>query len=80
MTADTGVSVPDILKIYGLFPIDTNYGNDGIWVRNYGKRRPFTGGYAAYGSFAGPAALYLINPASYAFWGFGARLAFVYLS
>ncbi len=80
MTADTGVTVPDILKIYGLFPIDTNYGNDGIWVRNYGKRRPFAGGDANGGSLAGPAALYLGSPASSAGWNVGARLAFVYLS
>lgn len=80
INADTGITVPDILKIYGLFPVDTNYGNDGFWLRNYGVRRPYAGGVAVLGSNAGPAALILSDPASYALWNIGARLAFVYLS
>lgn len=76
-TADVGVTVPDILKQYGLFPIDSDHGGDGLWVRNYGVRRPLVGGAWAYGSNAGVCSLALHNPASAVAWHFGARLAFV---
>lgn len=46
-----------------------------LWVRNYGDRFPFRGGYWAYGSDAGLGALYLANARSVANFGIGFRPA-----
>ncbi|WDU82265.1 hypothetical protein [Caloramator sp. Dgby_cultured_2] len=77
LSAASGITIPNILKYYALFPVDNSHGGDGLWVRNYGKRRPLVGGSASGGSSAGVFALFLFSPASIADWAFGARLAFV---
>lgn len=77
LTAASDVAIPNILKYYGLFPIDSNHGGDGLWIRNYGVRRPLVGGSAVNGSPAGVFALHLAYPASDAAWNIGARLAYV---
>tara|TARA_R110001606_G_scaffold348622_1_gene498196 strand:+ start:10559 stop:12106 length:1548 start_codon:yes stop_codon:yes gene_type:complete len=46
-----------------------------LWVRNYGDRFPFRGGYWAYGSDAGLGALYLANARNVANYGIGFRPA-----
>jgi hypothetical protein len=44
LTAKEGVSIPDILKILNLFPIDANYQSETVFVCNYGTRVLFAGG------------------------------------
>ena len=79
LTAKSGVSVPQILKAYGLFPVDAELGGDGFWVRNYGERLPLRGGSWWNTSGAGVFALNLNNPRGYSNWNVGFRAAFVSL-
>jgi sulfatase modifying factor 1 len=45
LTADTGITVPAILKALALFPIATSgLGDDKIFIRNNGERIPLRGG------------------------------------
>lgn len=74
--AATGVTIPNILKYYGLFPIDSDHGGDGHYMRNSGERCPLVGGGWSNASFAGVCFLNLNNLRSYADTGIGARLAF----
>ena len=71
------VNVPDILKQYGLFPIDSNHGADYLYVRNYGERLPIRGGAWGSASFAGVFALYLYILRSNSSTDIGSRAAFV---
>ncbi|NNG67357.1 SUMF1/EgtB/PvdO family nonheme iron enzyme [Caldanaerobacter subterraneus] len=75
----SGLSVANILKLLGIVPIDSNYKNGGLWVRNYGERLPFRGGSWDYGSYAGLFALALFDPRSYAYVHVGFRSAYVNL-
>lgn len=59
ITADTGVSVPNILKQLCLFPTSSNHGGDNWWIRNYGERLPLVGAYWYSGSRAGVFAVIL---------------------
>ena len=59
LAAQSGVTVPTLLKALGIAPIDAQHGGDGLWVRNYGERLPFRGGYWSYGASAGVFALNL---------------------
>ncbi len=59
ITADTGVSVPDILKQLKIFPISSNHGGDRWWIRNYGERLAYVGGHWGLGSTAGVFAVFL---------------------
>lgn len=77
LAADAGVSVPDILTRYGLFPIDNNHGSDGLYVRNYGERLPFRGGGWAAASRAGVCAMSLSDHRANSSASLGSRGAFV---
>ena len=79
LTAKSGVSVPQILKAYGLFPVDAELGGDGLWVRNYGERLPLRGGYWFSGATAGDFALTLKYARSNVDLDVGFRAAFVNL-
>lgn len=71
-----GVTIPNILKWYGLFPIDSDHGGDGHYMRNSGERLPLVSGCWYDGSGAGVCYLYLSFLRSGTSTGFGARLAF----
>lgn len=77
LSADTGVNAPNILKQYGLFPIDSNHASDGLYVRNYGERLPMRGGSWSYSSDAGVFSLYLLYRRSHSHTSIGSRAAFV---
>lgn len=78
LTAKSGVSVPQILKAYGLFPVDAELGGDGFWCRNYGERLPLRGGsYWDYQGRAGVFALDLTGPRAHSTADVGFRAAFV---
>lgn len=58
LAAKSGVTVPELLKVLGLFPLEANgHDGDGLWVRNYGERLPLRGGAWGYTSWAGVFAL-----------------------
>jgi hypothetical protein len=75
--AQTGVTVPDLLKYLGLFPVDSAHGGDGLWMRNTGERLPIRGGFWNYGADAGVFALNLSHPRSHAGALIGFRAAYV---
>lgn len=75
--AQTGVTVPDLLKYLGLFPVDSAHGGDGFWMRNAGERLPFRGGDWNDGAIAGVFALDLGIPRSVAYANVGFRAAYV---
>lgn len=77
LAAEAGVTVPNLLKLLGIAPIDSGHGGDGLWVRNYGERLPFRGGSWVYGSSAGVFALYLSNARSHSGGSIGFRAAFI---
>lgn len=78
LTADAGVSVPDILKQLALFPVTSNYKGDRRRIRNYGERLAYIGGRSwGDGSSAGVFALDLYNPRSSASHDLGFRPALV---
>lgn len=77
LTAQTGVTVPDLLKWLAVFPADSgDHGGDLLSVRNYGERVAIRGGGWGSGSDAGVFALDLIYPRSGAGWLRGFRPAF----
>ena len=51
--AASGVVVPDMLKLLGLFPLDTNHDGDIVYARNNGERLPRRGGSWSYRENAG---------------------------
>lgn len=73
VNAAAGVSIPAIMKSLLLAPSLTAGGT--LYLRNYGKRYPLRGGSFANAGLAGPGALDLYRPASYASSIFGARPA-----
>lgn len=77
ITADTGVSVPDILKQLKLFPISSNHGGDRWWIRNYGERLAYVGGDWINGSYAGVFAVSLAYPRTNADISLGFRPALI---
>ena len=79
LTAKSGVNVPQILKAYGLFPVDNSLNGDGFWVRNYGERLPLRGGCMWDSSRAGVFALNLLDRRSRSNLYVGFRAAFVSL-
>lgn len=79
LTAKAGVSVPQILKAYGLFPVDNQLNDDRFWCRNYGERLPLRGGSWNWAASAGVFALTLNEARSRAVAHFGFRAAFVSL-
>lgn len=73
LVADTGITVPAILKRLGLAPSLTLSG--AAYMRNIDQRYPLRGGSWIYGSNAGLGALALTGSASYAHSSLGGRLA-----
>lgn len=80
LTADSGIAVPEILKVLGLYPYGTkdNHG-DYFYMRNIGERLPFRGGSFMTTSKSGVFALDLINPRTHSADNVGFRSAFVNL-
>jgi len=77
VTADTGVTVPNLLKLLGIFPIDTDHGADGCYIRNYGERVALFGGLWLHGSGAGVFSVDLNDARSLSSGAVGLRPAFV---
>jgi hypothetical protein len=78
LTANTGITIPAILKAYSLFPITSSgLGDDKLWVRNYNERVCLAGGRWNDGANDGVFALNLNVPRSYLAWDIGFRPAFV---
>jgi hypothetical protein len=77
LAAEAGVTVPNLLKLLGIAPIDSDHGGDGLWVRNYGERLPIRGGAWHNGSLAGVFTLHLIDTRSYSGRYLGFRAAFI---
>jgi len=77
MATETGVTIPSLLKLLGLAPVDSSHGADGFWMRNVSERLPCRGGCWNYGSAAGVFALNLSNPRSNSGSNRGFRAAFV---
>ncbi|WP_198589131.1 SUMF1/EgtB/PvdO family nonheme iron enzyme [Mycobacteroides abscessus] len=77
VAAEAGVTIPDIMKQLGLFPLDASHGGDYMYARNNGERLPLRGGRWSDGSPAGVFALLLINPRSSSTDHIGFRSAFV---
>lgn len=72
-----GVTIPNLLKLLGLAPVDASHGADGMWTRNTGERLPFRGGRWDSTSAAGVCALRLLDLRSYSVYSIGFPLAFV---
>lgn len=79
VAAASGVTIPDIMKLLALAPIDANHGNDSIYVRNHNERCAFRGGYWSVTSVAGVFYLNLYSPRSNSNNYLGFRSAFVSL-
>lgn len=77
LTAAGGVTVPNLLKLLGMFPHDTTIERGRFYMRNEGERLPFRGGNWNDGSDAGVFALYLNSARSNSSTVFGFRPAFV---
>jgi len=77
LTAASGVTVPNLLKLLGMFPHDTTIERGRFYMRNEGERLPRRGGHWADGGHAGVFALDLNHARSGAGPGIGFRPAFV---
>ena len=77
LTANAGVTIPDIIKALGIFPLDSAHGGDGLYFRNNGERLPFRGGNWLNTSNAGVFFLGLGLPRSLVGAYLGFRSAFV---
>jgi len=74
--AASGVVVPDMLKLLGLFPLDTNHGGGYMHARNNGERFPLRGGHWLNGKAAGVFYLGVSDPRSLSGFSNGFRSAF----
>jgi hypothetical protein len=79
MTAKAGVTIPNLLKALGMFPIDAAHGADGFYARNYGERLPFRGGNWGCTSSAGVFGVNLSSSRAIVSTNIGFRSAFVAL-
>ena len=77
LTVADGVTVHNIAKLLAIAPIDTNHGGDYYYIRNYGERLPYRGGYWDNSSTAGVFCLFLSVGRSHSGIGRGFRSAFV---
>ncbi|TDE34121.1 SUMF1/EgtB/PvdO family nonheme iron enzyme [Antarcticimicrobium sediminis] len=77
VAAAAGVTVPEMLKLLGLFPHDTTIDRGNFYMRNEGERLPLRGGHWYDAGNAGVVALNLYSPRSYASGILGFRPAFV---
>ena len=74
---EEGITVPNLLKLLGLFPIDADHGGDSIYMRNTGERLPSRGGGWTGASYAGVFYLYLAHERAISGNHRGFRAAFV---
>ena len=79
LAAKSGVSVPELLRVLGLMPLEGYDGEGGFYLRNYGERLPLRGGYWGNSSLAGVCALNCFNARAYSYHDVGFRAAFVNL-
>jgi len=77
IAADSGITVPNILKQLALAPAVSGLGSDNMWMRNLDERLPLRGGSWHDGTNAGVFALDLTYARSYSFSSIGFRPAFV---
>lgn len=73
----SGVTVPNILKLLGLAPIDSSHGADGLYTNSNGERCARRGGYWNYTSTAGVFSLYLYYVRASAYTHVGFRSAYI---
>ena len=76
-TAASGVTPPNILKLLCLYPIDSNHGGDGLYVRNSGEQLAGRGGYWTRMSNAGVFLLELTSGRTVVSSTLGFRSAFI---
>ncbi|MCM1059682.1 MAG: hypothetical protein NC452_05255 [Eubacterium sp.] len=72
----SGVIAPPLLAALGLFPNETGYEGDNVWINNSGERLPLRGGDWHHGAGTGVFALNLSNPRSVVDGSIGFRSAF----
>ena len=77
VAASAGVTIPNLLKLLALAPIDSLHGGDSLYIRNNGERLALRGGYWTAASIAGVFFLYLTHVRSSAGHYLGFRSAFV---
>lgn len=75
--AASGVTVPNLLKLLALAPIDSSHGADGLYTNSNGERCALRGGRWYNTSDAGVFSLYLSNVRSNVATSFGFRSAFI---
>ena len=73
----SGVTVPNLLKLLGLAPIDSSHGADGCYTNSNGERCTIRGGYWSSMSDAGVFCLYLGNVRAGSSAGIGFRSAYI---
>lgn len=78
LAAASGVTIPELAKLLGLYPINNNVKGN-LWVRNYGERLPLRGGGWYDAAFAGLWAMPLFDPRTLASNNFASRCAYVNL-
>jgi sulfatase modifying factor 1 len=76
-SAAVGITVPDLLKQLGLYPVDGDHGSDMHYQRNTGERLPRRGASWHYASDAGVCALSLNSTRSYSYGSVGFRPAYL---
>lgn len=78
LAAESGVGVPKLLIALGVFPDRgiNGYGNDQIWVQNYGEKLPYRGSGNNSVSSSGPSSINLRDGRSKSDLGVGFRAAF----
>ena len=77
VAAVPGVTVPNLMKLLALAPIDSSHGSDGLYARNNGERCALRGGYWNDTSSAGVFSIHLNYGRSSADSNIGFRSAFV---
>lgn len=75
--ASGGVTVPNLLKLLGLYPIDASHGADGLYMRNTGERIACRGNDWGGGSDDGVFSLRLYYARSYSYSNIGFRSAYI---
>ena len=79
LTANSGVTVPEILYELHLMPKSGVTHQGGFWINNEGERLPVVGAGWYYTSNSGPSALYLYDPRTSAYANVGLFSAFMEL-
>ncbi len=77
MTAKSGVTVPALAKVLGLFPVDSEKPVGAVWHRNSGERIPLRGGDYSHSSYCGLFALMLNHSRTISYRNVGFRSAFI---